>query len=71
MLLTFIFAVGWALSMGIDIENCGCFSVNAAGRAAGWKLLLGDTGLLALAGILMLPDLRTAEGETVSSAPGR
>ena len=61
MLLTFIFAVGWALSMGIDIENCGCFSVSGAGRAAGWKLLLGDAGLLALAAILMLPDARTAD----------
>lgn len=58
MLVTFIFAVSWALLLGIDIENCGCFSVSGAGRAVGWKLLLGDIGLLALAVILMLPDSR-------------
>jgi len=56
MLVTFIFAVGWALALGIDMENCGCFSVTGAGRAVGWELLFGDVGLLALAVILMLPD---------------
>jgi len=61
MLVTFIFAVGWALALGIDIENCGCFSVSGAGRAVGWKLLVGDVGLLALAVILMLPDSRPAQ----------
>ena len=61
MLVTFIFAVGWALALGIDMENCGCFSVTGAGRAVGWELLFGDVGLLALAVILMLPDSRAAQ----------
>lgn len=52
MLVMFIAAVGWAMANGIDVENCGCFSVSAetgAGRAAGWKLIAGDTAMLAVA----------------------
>jgi hypothetical protein len=41
-----------ALLRGIDIQNCGCFSVSAEGRAAGLKLILGDLALLAGALIL-------------------
>jgi uncharacterized membrane protein YphA (DoxX/SURF4 family) len=53
MLIVFILAVGLALGQGIDLENCGCFKVTAGGgRAAGVKLLLGDAGLLAVAGLL-------------------
>jgi uncharacterized membrane protein YphA (DoxX/SURF4 family) len=46
LLVMFIVAVGWALFQGIDIENCGCFSVSGEGRGAGIKLLLGDLGML-------------------------
>ena len=55
MLVTFLVAVSWALANGIDIANCGCFSVggSAEGRALGWKLLLGDAGLLAVAALLV------------------
>lgn len=49
LLVLFIGAVGWALVQGIDIENCGCFTVGAEGRRAGWSLLLGDFAMLAAA----------------------
>jgi uncharacterized membrane protein YphA (DoxX/SURF4 family) len=52
LLVTFLVAVGYALSQGIDIANCGCFSVSGEGRAAGVKLILQDVGLLAVAAIL-------------------
>jgi uncharacterized membrane protein YphA (DoxX/SURF4 family) len=55
MLVTFIVAVSWALANGIDIANCGCFTVggSAEGRALGWKLIAGDLGLLAVAAWLV------------------
>jgi putative oxidoreductase len=53
MLVTFLVAVSWALANGIDIANCGCFSVTAEGRALGWKLILGDAALLAVAALLV------------------
>lgn len=46
LLVAFLGAVGWALLHGIDIENCGCFTVTGAGRGAGIKLLMEDLGLL-------------------------
>jgi uncharacterized membrane protein YphA (DoxX/SURF4 family) len=49
LLVVFLGAVTWALLHGIDIENCGCFSVSGTGRGAGLKLLLEDLGLLAIA----------------------
>jgi len=49
LLVAFIGAVAWALLHGIDIENCGCFSVSGTGRGAGLKLLAQDLGLLAMA----------------------
>jgi uncharacterized membrane protein YphA (DoxX/SURF4 family) len=64
MLVAFIGAVGSALARGIDIENCGCFTVTEAGRAAGLKLILGDLALLAVAALLAF---RTAEPATLPS----
>jgi putative oxidoreductase len=52
LLVSFLVAVGYALGQGIDIANCGCFSVSGEGRAAGWWLVLGDTALLAAALVL-------------------
>jgi putative oxidoreductase len=52
MLLVFIAAVSSTLWRGIDIENCGCFSLDAHGRSAGLKLILQDLALLAAALIL-------------------
>jgi uncharacterized membrane protein YphA (DoxX/SURF4 family) len=49
MLLMFVAAVGAALWRGIDIENCGCFSVSGKGRRAGASLLVADVALLAAA----------------------
>jgi uncharacterized membrane protein YphA (DoxX/SURF4 family) len=52
MLAVFVVAVGSAVYRGIDIENCGCFSVTGAGREAGLKLLLQDLAMLAGALVL-------------------
>jgi uncharacterized membrane protein YphA (DoxX/SURF4 family) len=52
MLIVFIGAVASTLVRGIDIENCGCFSLDAHGRAAGLTLILQDLGLLAAALVL-------------------
>ena len=49
LLVVFLGAVSWALLHGIDIENCGCFTVTGNGRGAGIKLLLEDAVLLAVA----------------------
>jgi uncharacterized membrane protein YphA (DoxX/SURF4 family) len=57
MLVVFIAAVGSTLVRGIDIENCGCFSLDAQGRAAGLKLILQDLALLA--GALVVAFVRT------------
>jgi uncharacterized membrane protein YphA (DoxX/SURF4 family) len=61
MLVVFLVAVGWALAHGIDIENCGCFTVSGEGRAAGLRLILQDLGLLAAAAILALVPPRPRE----------
>jgi hypothetical protein len=52
----FLVAVGVALARGIDIENCGCFTVHGEGRRAGLKLLLGDSAMLAAAVWLVRTD---------------
>lgn len=49
MLLVFILAVGSALWRGIDLQNCGCFSLSGEGRRAGLGLIAADAGLLAAA----------------------
>jgi len=46
LLMVFILAVSSTLVRGIDIQNCGCFSLDAQGRAAGIKLILEDLALL-------------------------
>jgi uncharacterized membrane protein YphA (DoxX/SURF4 family) len=61
LLVMFLVAVGWALAHGIDIENCGCFSVSGEGRSAGLKLILQDLGLLAVALLLALVPPRARE----------
>jgi len=72
MLVAFLVAVGYALAQGIDIANCGCFSVSgegrAAGRAAGVKLILQDLGLLAVAAVLAFVPPRAREA-AVAAAP--
>ncbi|MBI3932774.1 MAG: DoxX family membrane protein [Acidobacteria bacterium] len=72
MLVTFVLAVGSALYRGIDVQNCGCFTVGAEGRRAGWGLLLGDTLLLAGALALVAVPVRTSEsGATAEALPAR
>jgi uncharacterized membrane protein YphA (DoxX/SURF4 family) len=70
MLVVFVFAVGWALAQGIDIKNCGCFSVSSEGRAAGIKLILGDLGLLlAAVYLVVLPPPRREPARMGEPAP--
>jgi uncharacterized membrane protein YphA (DoxX/SURF4 family) len=54
LLVVFLLAVSSALYRGIDIENCGCFSLTGKGREAGAKLLLEDLGLLAIAAAVVV-----------------
>jgi uncharacterized membrane protein YphA (DoxX/SURF4 family) len=49
LLVAFLAAAGSALARGIDIENCGCFTVGGEGRRAGWRLLAEDGAMLAAA----------------------
>jgi putative oxidoreductase len=66
MLAVFVAAVTSALVRGIDIQNCGCFALDASGRAAGWKLIAGDLALLAAALVIAYVPTRAPEaaGET-------
>jgi uncharacterized membrane protein YphA (DoxX/SURF4 family) len=68
MLVMFLAAVGWALGHGIDVENCGCFSVSGEGRSAGLKLILQDVGLLAAAAVLAFVPPRSRES-VLAGAP--
>jgi uncharacterized membrane protein YphA (DoxX/SURF4 family) len=49
LLGVFICSVGVALLRGIDLENCGCFTVTGQGRQAGLQLIVGDLALLVIA----------------------
>jgi putative oxidoreductase len=71
LLVVFIVAVGQALLRGIDIENCGCFALDAAGRAAGIKLILEDLSLLvgALLLVCLPPGRDHARGREASPMP--
>ncbi len=54
LLVVFVAAVGSTLVRGIDVENCGCFSLGRDGRRAGALLIAADLALLAAAGVLAL-----------------
>jgi uncharacterized membrane protein YphA (DoxX/SURF4 family) len=50
LLLSFVLAVSSTLVRGIDVENCGCFTVQAqGGRRAGYGLIVADLALLGMA----------------------
>lgn len=49
LLVLFLLAVGYALLGGIDIANCGCFTVSEGGRQLGASLLVGDAIMLVAA----------------------
>jgi uncharacterized membrane protein YphA (DoxX/SURF4 family) len=70
LLVTFLAAVGSALYRGIDIQNCGCFTVEGAGRQAGLWLLVGDAALLAVSVFLAAAPVRSepARAETAEGA---
>jgi uncharacterized membrane protein YphA (DoxX/SURF4 family) len=61
LLAVFVAAVGSALARGIDLANCGCFSVDGAGRGAGLGLIAGDLALLGLAALLVFVEPRSPE----------
>jgi uncharacterized membrane protein YphA (DoxX/SURF4 family) len=52
MLVMFLAAIGLATAQGVDVANCGCFSVGEHGRTPGWLLVLQDLALLAACGVL-------------------
>ena len=61
LLAIFVAAVASTLARGIDIQNCGCFALDASGRAAGWKLIAGDLALLAAALVVAVVPPRAVE----------
>jgi len=60
LLVAFLAGAGSALARGIDVQNCGCFTVGEEGRRAGWLLLLEDAVLLAGAIVLAAVPARPA-----------
>lgn len=68
LLVVFVGAVASALLRGIDIENCGCFSVTGEGRAAGIKLILGDLAMLVGALVLAFNEPRTSAAPAAATA---
>ncbi len=62
MLFAFVLAVASTLARGIDVENCGCFSLGPEGRHAGGLLIASDLALMAGALLLVVRPAR---------APGR
>lgn len=61
MLVMFLAAIGIATAQGIDVANCGCFSVAEHGRTPGWMLVLQDLALLAACGVLAFLPARARE----------
>jgi uncharacterized membrane protein YphA (DoxX/SURF4 family) len=68
LLAVFIAAVASALLRGIDLENCGCFSVTGEGRAAGLKLILGDAAMLVGALALAFNEPRAVAAPSAATA---
>ena len=68
MLVVFIVAAGLVLARGIDVDNCGCTSVAAAGtapswppewmRGVGWYLITRNLVMLAGALVLVFVEAR-------------
>lgn len=61
LLILFLAAVGHALYYGIDVANCGCFTVSEGGRQLGRNLLLGDAVMLVAALYLVFAGRRPKE----------
>jgi uncharacterized membrane protein YphA (DoxX/SURF4 family) len=62
LLVVFLATVGSALYRGINIENCGCFTLSGEGRRAGLLLIVSDLALLAGAAFLFRPRPLTTTG---------
>jgi uncharacterized membrane protein YphA (DoxX/SURF4 family) len=69
MLVVFIVAVSSALYRGIDLANCGCFTVTGEGRAAGLKLIAQDLGLLLCASVLAFIEPRRDRATAPAAVP--
>jgi putative oxidoreductase len=67
MLAVFVAAVGSTMVRGIDIQNCGCFALDASGRAAGWKLIAGDLALLVATLVVAVVPPRAPEAAAETS----
>jgi putative oxidoreductase len=67
MLVVFVAAVASTLVRGIDIQNCGCFALDASGRAAGWKLIASDLALLAASLVVAFVPPRVPEAAAEAS----
>lgn len=69
LVVVFLAAIGIATAQGIDLQNCGCFSVDEhGGRSAGFVLVAADLGLLLACTVLALVPARKAE-EALVGAP--
>ena len=71
LLVVFLAAAGSALARGIDIENCGCFTVGGEGRRAGWRLLAEDAAMLAAALFVLGAPARDLRDRAAAAAPAR
>lgn len=63
LLAVFVAVVGSALARGIDLDNCGCFSLGGEGRRAGALLIAGDLGLMAVAALVAFVRPQPVPGE--------
>jgi uncharacterized membrane protein YphA (DoxX/SURF4 family) len=61
LLIVFLAAVGIATAQGIDLQNCGCFSVKEGGGRSLAMLVLGDLALLAACVVLAFVPARRTE----------
>jgi uncharacterized membrane protein YphA (DoxX/SURF4 family) len=61
LLVVFLAAIGIATAQGVDVANCGCFSVAEHGRTPGWVLVVQDLALLAACGVLAFLPARARE----------
>jgi uncharacterized membrane protein YphA (DoxX/SURF4 family) len=70
MLVMFLAAIGIATAQGVDVANCGCFSVGEHGRTPGWVLVVQDLALLAACGVLtFLPARAPVRVASAEAAP--
>jgi uncharacterized membrane protein YphA (DoxX/SURF4 family) len=70
LLVVFLCAVGIATAQGIDLQNCGCFSVDEhGGRAAGWTLVVGDLALLLASAVVVFAPRPAQELPAGAPAP--